>query len=96
MLFNRVYSKKAAVFIIFMSAILILASCSIKKKGHSRSNVSITGNVQETESQVLTGVIVNVDRELGQVTVRELDYDVDTILDYNAASEIIWCTDNRG
>ena len=89
MLFNRVYNKKAAVFIIFMSAILILASCSIKKKGHSRSNVNITGNVQETESQVLTGVIVNVDRELGQVTVRELDYDVDTILDYNAASEII-------
>ena len=49
----------------------------------------MAGNVQETESQAVTGVIVNVDRELRQVTVRELDYDVDTILDYNAASEII-------
>ena len=89
MLFNRVYGKKTAVFIIFMSAILVFASCSIKKKSHSNRNVNVTGDVQETESQVFTGVIVNVDKELGQVTVRELDYDVDTILDYNAASEII-------
>ncbi|MCI8748879.1 MAG: PEGA domain-containing protein [Lachnospiraceae bacterium] len=89
MLFNRVYGKKTAVFIIFMSVILVFASCSIKKKSHSNRNVNVTGDVQETESQAFTGVIVNVDKELGQVTVRELDYDVDTILDYNAASEII-------
>ena len=63
MLFNRVYGKKTAVFIIFMLAILVLASCSIKKKSQTRRNVNVTGDVQETESQALTGVIFNVDTE---------------------------------
>lgn len=89
MLFNRFYGKKTVVFIILIMVLTVFTSCTIKKHTRSNINVKNTENVQETETSTFTGIIVNVDKELGQVTVRELDSDVDTILDYNATSEII-------
>lgn len=89
MLFNRFYGKKAAVFIILMMAIIAFTSCSVRKRTRTNINVTRTSKVQDEGTHTMTGVIVNVDRELGQVTVRELESDIDTILDYDAVSEII-------
>lgn len=89
MLFNRFYGKKTAVFIIFVVVLMVFTSCSVRKRTRTNVNASRTSKVQDEKTHTMTGVIVNVDRELGQVTVRELESDVDTILDYNALSEII-------
>ena len=93
MLFNRFYGKKAVVFIILILVLAVFTSCSVKKRARSGRNVIVAGNVQKEEDSTVTGIIVNVDRELKQVTVRGLESDVDTILDYNATSEI---TDKYG
>ncbi len=93
MLFNRFYGKKAVVFIILILVLAVFTSCSVKKRTRSGRNVIVAGNVQKEEDSTVTGIIVNVDRELKQVTVRGLESDVDTILDYNATSEI---TDKYG
>ena len=89
MFFNRFYGKKTAVFIIFLMVLMVFTSCSARKRTRTNVNVTRTSKVQDEKTHTMTGVIVNVDRELGQVTVRELESDVDTILDYNAVSEII-------
>ena len=89
MFFNRFYGKKTAVFIIFLMVLMVFTSCSARKRTRTNVNVTRTSKIQDEKTHTMTGVIVNVDRELGQVTVRELESDVDTILDYNAVSEII-------
>lgn len=93
MLFNRFYGKKAVLFIILILVLTVSTSCSVKKRTRSSRNVIVAGNVQKEENSIITGIIVNVDRELKQVTVRGLESDIDTILDYNATSEI---TDKYG
>ncbi len=62
MLFNRVYGKKTAVFIIFMSAILVFASCSIKKKSHSNRNVNVTGDVRKQKARYLQALLLMLTR----------------------------------
>ena len=40
------------------------------------------------ETQSFTGIITRIDKKLRQISVREIDTDVDTIMNYDASSEI--------
>lgn len=90
MLFDRFKCKKIAVFIICILVLSISTSCSVnvKKRVRNSNNNIKAGTVNEVSTHTMTGVITNVDIDLKQVTIRELDCDVDTILDYNATSSI--------
>ena len=41
------------------------------------------------ETQSFTGIITRIDKKLKQISVREIDTDVDTIMNYDASAEII-------
>lgn len=91
MLFNRFYGKKIAVFIILVFVLSVFTSCSIRKKNTGINNTEVAA--REEPAYSMTGVVTNVDTDLKQVTIREIDCDVDTILDYNATAVI---TDKYG
>lgn len=102
---NKFYGKKVVVFIIFILVLSVATSCNVStgkqiKVRNNSTKIGTTrtaGTAGTTEQQVQThtmkGVITNVDLDLKQVTIRELDSDVDTILDYNATASI---TDKYG
>ena len=96
MFFNRFYGKKITTFIILALVLCVFTSCSVKKRSkNNNSNNGINASVVQGEvpSHSMTGVVTNIDTDLKQVTMRELDCDVDSILDYNAASVV---TDKYG
>jgi len=90
MLQDRLYTKKAAAVIILLLVLSVCTSCGFKAIKSTKSTVNVARTLQQTEEQTktFTGVVTNVDRDLKQVTIRELDHDIDTILDYNATAVI--------
>ena len=95
MFFNRFYGKKITTFIIMVLVLCVFTSCSVKKRSKNNNNNSINASAVQGEvpSHSMTGVVTNIDTDLKQVTMRELDCDVDSILDYNATSVV---TDKYG
>ena len=91
MFFNRFYGKKIKTFIILVLVLCVFTSCSVKKRSKNNNNNSINASAVQGEvpSHSMTGVVTNIDTDLKQVTIRELDCDVDSILDYNATSVVI-------
>lgn len=87
---NRFNGKKIAVFIIFMLVLSVSTSCnvSVRKRARNSNNNTKAGTVEEVQTYTMTGVVTNIDLDLQQVTIREIDSDVDTILDYNATADI--------
>ena len=75
-----------AVFLILFIVVAVFCSCS-NKSNRRRSVKPVPTKIEATQN--FTGVITNVDRELSQLTLRELDEEVDTILNYNATSVIM-------
>ena len=75
-----------AVFLMLFMCVAVFCSCS-KKNNQRRSVKPVPTMVEATQN--FTGVITNVDRELSQLTLRELDEEVDTILNYNSTSVIM-------
>lgn len=80
--------KMAVIIILVLSAVTFTA-CSIKK---NNKNTRPEGTVSQ-QTHTMTGVITNVDLDLQQITIREIDCDVDTILSYDATAAI---TDKYG
>ena len=91
MFFNRFYGKKIKTFLILVLVLCVFTSCSVKKRSKNNNNNSINASAVQGEvpSHSMTGVVTNIDTDLKQVTIRELDCDVDSILDYNATSVVI-------
>lgn len=72
-----------------LCACLIVVSgvlCGCANKSNSQNKVQDT--VKPVETQSFTGIITSVDRELKQLSVREIDTDVDTIINYDDTAEI--------
>ncbi|HBA96803.1 MAG TPA: hypothetical protein DCZ23_01715 [Lachnospiraceae bacterium] len=92
---NRFYGKKTAVLMIFIFVLSVSTSCnvSVRKRVRNRNSTTKAETAKEVQTHKMTGVVTNTDLDLQQVTIRELDSDVDTILDYNAVSGI---TDKYG
>ncbi len=87
---NRFYNKRIAMFIIFMLVLSVSTSCnvSVRKRARNINNNNKADIVEEVQTYTMTGVVTNIDLDLQQVTLRELDSDIDTILDYNATADI--------
>ena len=62
--------------------VIITASCGTKKSSVQRGFKGVS--TEEKNESTLTGVVVNVDSDLKQVTIRELESDVENLLNYSA------------
>ena len=60
--------------------------CGCANKSDSQNKVQDTAKPMAAQS--FTGVITSVDKELKQLSVREIDTDVDTIINYDDTAEI--------
>ena len=65
---------------------LVVMMCGCANKSDSQNNVQDTAKPMAAQS--FTGVITSVDKELKQLSVREIDTDVDTIINYDDTAEI--------
>ncbi len=84
------YGKMTAFFAVLFICVM-LSACSVKKR---RSNTGVTASPEPQEvTYTVTGVVTNNDIELNQVSVRELNSDIDTILNYDDTAVI---TDKYG
>ncbi len=73
---------KLCICLIFLAGMM----CGCANKSNSQNKVQDTAKPMDTQS--FTGVITSVDRELKQLSVREIDTDVDTIINYDDTAEI--------
>lgn len=87
---NRFYGRKIAVVMTFILVLSVFTSCSvsIKKRVNNNSGNARPQATEKVQTYTMTGVVTNNDLDLKQITIRELDSDVDTILDYNATADI--------
>ena len=65
---------------------LVVMMCGCANKSDSQNKVQDTAKPMAAQS--FTGVITSVDKELKQLSVREIDTDVDTIINYDDTAEI--------
>lgn len=65
---------------------LVVMMCGCANKSNSQNKVQDTAKPMAVQS--FTGVITSVDKELKQLSVREIDTDVDTIINYDDTAEI--------
>lgn len=84
--YNRAYRKFTFLAILSLT-VIITASCGTKKSSVQRGFKGVSTEEEKNES-TLTGVVVNVDSDLKQVTIRELESDVENLLNYSALSVI--------
>lgn len=73
----------------FLMGVVVLAGvlCGCGMSAGSQKNVQTTSEPDET--QTFTGVITHIDKELKQISIREIDTDVDTIVNYDDTASII-------
>lgn len=84
--YNKAYRKFTFLAILSLT-IIITVSCGTKNSSVQRSVKEVSTDEEKNESS-LTGVVVNVDSDLKQVTIREIENDVDNVLNYSAVSVI--------
>lgn len=72
--------------LLLLACVMLFAVCGCAASSDSTQKIQETSKPVAT--QTFTGIVTSVDKELKQISVREIDTDVDTILNYSATAKI--------
>lgn len=79
--------KKLTLLTMLALTVVITSSCGTKQSAVRRT-VKEVSTEEKKEESLLTGVVIKTDKELKQITLREIDNDINTVLNYSAVSVI--------
>ena len=83
-MYKSIRFRLICLMLIIMAFAGVLMGCG--KSSNYQKGQQQTAEPIETQS--FTGIITRIDKKLRQISVREIDTDVDTIMNYDASSEI--------
>lgn len=83
-MYKSIEHRLLRLFIVVMVLGGILCGCGMSKKSQKQEQTT----PEPDRTQSFTGIITNVDKDLKQISVREIDTDVDTIVNYDDTAKI--------